>query len=39
MVDELDELHGIVFFTKLDQVRMHLHDVEKTVFCTHHGHF
>jgi hypothetical protein len=41
----LNELHGTVFFTKLDQqsgyhqVRMHDADVEKTTFRTHQGLF
>jgi hypothetical protein len=46
VVEELfNELHGGVFFTKLDmrsgyhQVRMHDADVEKTTFCTHQGFF
>jgi hypothetical protein len=46
MVDKLlDELHGARFFTKLErhlgyhQVCMHLEDIAKTAFCTHHRHF
>jgi len=46
VVDELlDELHRARFFTKLNlrsshhQVWMHPVDIEKTTFCTHHGHF
>jgi hypothetical protein len=41
----LDELHGAMYFTKLDQrsgyhqVHMHLANVEKIAFHTHHSHF
>jgi hypothetical protein len=46
VVDELlDEVKGALYFTKLDlrssyhQVSMHLEDITKTMFQTHHGHF
>jgi hypothetical protein len=44
VIELLDELRGARFFTKHDlcsgyhQVRMHLEDVDKMVFHTHHLH-